>query len=318
MRVAIVGAGRMGKAHVQAWSALAPDVELAAVVDHRMPSTPPLAPGVRTTTDLEGVLGDRSIEIVSICTPTDTHLDLAARALDAGKHVLLEKPLAPTLADGERLVALGRRGPGMLMVAHVVRFFPGYAAIRGLVEEGALGPVREVRANRLSASGGRPAWLDDETRSGGFLLDLAVHDFDQLLLLLGPARRVHARPAADGTAEVVVEHLGGGRGHVRAGWDLPVDHPFTTLLEVGGDAGRARYTAIGDDLSELEVDGAEGAARSRVAPGEPYVAQASYFLDRVRTGEPPVHGDPADALAAVRLALGARSSLAAGSPVELG
>lgn len=319
MRVAIVGTGRMGEAHARAWAALAPEVEVAAAIGQGEPRPLSSAPGVPVTTDLDRVLGDPGIGIVSICTPTDTHLDLASRALTAGKRVLLEKPLAHSVADGERLVQLGQRGPGMLMVAHVVRFFPGYVAVRELVDQGALGRVREVRADRLSPEGGRPAWLDDEDRSGGFLVDLAVHDFDQLLLLLGPARRVHAVPAAEGTAEVTVEHEGGGIGHVRSGWDLPASSPFRTLLEVTGDRGRARASSGTEQHggSELEVDVAAGARRRRLDAGEPYTAQARFFLECVRTGSAPVHGDPAASLAALRLAVAARTALLNGTPVDL-
>ena len=316
MRVAIVGAGRMGEAHAEAWSALAPEAEVVAVVGRREPALAS-APGARGTADLDGVLADPDVDAVSICTPTGTHVELTARALAAGKHVLLEKPLALTVADGERLVALSRRAGPLLMVAHVVRFFPGYAAVREAAEQGRLGALREVRADRLAPAAGRPAWLDDEARSGGVLLDLAVHDFDQLLLLLGPAARVQARSAADGTAEVTVQHTGGGIGRVRAGWDLPPAFPFTTVLEVTGERGRARYAAEEGGRSELFFETPDGVSRTDVDPGAPYTAQARAFLDRIRSGTPPVHGDPAASLAAVRLALAAREALATGRPVDL-
>jgi predicted dehydrogenase len=315
MRVAIVGAGRMGEAHAAAWSALAPEAEVAAVVGRRGPVALEAAPGARST-DLLDVLHDPGIAIVSICTPTGTHLDLTEQALAAGKHVLLEKPLALTAADGERLVELGRRSRSVLMVAHVVRFFPGYVAVRELVEQGRLGSAREARSDRLAPVDGRPAWLDDEQRSGGFLLDLAVHDFDQLLLLLGPATRVEARHGAEGTAEVIVQHRGGGVGHVRAGWDLPPSFPFSTLLEVTGERGVARYTAAGGG-GELVVEAGAVSSRTSVDPGAPYTVQARAFLDCIRSGSRPVHGDPAASLAAMRLATAAREALASGTAVEL-
>jgi predicted dehydrogenase len=315
MRVAVVGAGRMGETHAAAWSALAPEAEVVAVVGRRGPVALEAAPAARST-DFLGVLRDPDIGIVSICTPTGTHLELTERALAAGKHVLLEKPLALTAAEGERLVELGRRSRSVLMVAHVVRFFPGSVAVRELVEQGRLGAVREARSDRLAPADGRPAWLDDEQRSGGFLLDLAVHDFDQLLLLLGPAVRVEARHGADGTAEVTVQHRGGGVGHVRAGWDLPPSFPFSTLLEVTGERGSALYAAAGGS-SELVVDTGGASSRTPVDPGAPYTAQARAFLDCIRSGARPVHGDPAASLAAVRLAIAAREALASGAAVEL-
>jgi predicted dehydrogenase len=319
-RVAIVGGGRMGQAHAAAWADLAPEVEVAAVVD-RTPR-PPLAavPRARPTTELDEVLRDATIEILSICTPTDTHLDLARRALGAGKHVLLEKPLARTVTDGEALVRLAAEAPGILMVAHVVRFFPGYIAVRELAEGGSLGTLREVHASRISPTGGRPPWLEDEERSGGVLLDLAVHDLDQLLLFLGPARRVEVSRLDDGALEARVEHTSGAVGSVRAGWDAPLSTPFRTSLEAVGDRGRARYSfASGtEDRSELEVavDGSEHTVA--VDPDSPYTAQARAFLDCIRTGSAPRDGDPSASLAAVRLALAARESLRGGGAVEVG
>ena len=316
--VAIVGGGRMGQAHAQAWAALAPEVEVVAVVDRSAPRPLAGVPTARPTTDLEAVLRDPAIEVLSICTPTDTHLELTRRALAADKHVLLEKPLARTVADGEELVRLGAAASGTLMIAHVVRFFPGYVAVRELA--GSFGALQEARAARLSPTGGRPPWLEDEERSGGILLDLAVHDFDQLLLLLGPARRVEATRLDDGTLQARVEHESGAVGWVHAGWDAPVSTPFRTSVEVIGTMGQARYAfASGVEAkSELAVS-AEGAERLvEVDPGEPYVAQARAFLECVRTGMPPTDGDPAASLAAVRLALAARESLLGWSAVEVG
>ncbi|HEV7624837.1 MAG TPA: Gfo/Idh/MocA family oxidoreductase [Amnibacterium sp.] len=309
--VAIVGPGRMGEAHARAWAALAPDVEVVAVVGRPTARALPAVPEARLVTDLETVLADPGVTILSVCTPTDTHLELASRALAAGKHVLLEKPLTRTAAEGEELVRASERAAGVLMVAQVVRFFPGYVAVRDLVTRGDLGALHEVRVQRLSATGGRPAWVDDDERSGGVLLDLAVHDFDQLLLLLGPARRVEAVARDDGTVEVTVDHAGGATGRLRAGWDLPADFPFSTLLEVTGIDGRARHTAVAGSpaTNDLEVEGPHGVRRSAVDGEDPYTAQARYFLDCVRTGRRPEHGDPAASLAALRLALAARTSL---------
>ncbi len=213
--VAIVGTGRMAAAHAKAWRTLAPEAEVVAVVSERMARPLEDAPGARATTDLDAVLADPAVEALSICTPTDSHLRLALRALDAGKHVLLEKPLASSVEEGEALRRRAAEGPGIVMVAHVVRFFPGYAAVRDLVRRGDLGEVTEARAVRLTSDPDRPAWLRDEARSGGLLVDLAVHDFDQLLLLLGPAVRVTAVPVAEGV-EAVVEHAAAAAE--RCGW----------------------------------------------------------------------------------------------------
>jgi predicted dehydrogenase len=189
-------------------------------------------------------------------------------------------------------------------------------AVRELVATGAIGAPREVEVERLSATGGRPAWADDEARSGGPMLDLAVHDFDQIVALLGTPVRVQASVGAQGVVEALTEHEGGGSGRLRAGWDLPADSPFTTGLRVTGATGRVDFTSVGSE-GRLAVDAPGDSRSERIDPGDPYRDQARYFLEHVRSGTPPEHGDPAASLTALRLALGARAALASGGTVDL-
>jgi predicted dehydrogenase len=114
-----------------------------------------------------------------------------------------------------------------------------------------------------------------------------------------------------------VQHRGGGVGRLRAGWDLPPSSPFATLLEVTGDRGGASLRAVAGGPSDLVVRSSAGSTRVVIDPGAPYTAQARAFLDCVRSGRAPVHGDPAASLAAVRLALAAREALGSGAPVDL-
>ena len=183
--IAIVGGGNMGRTHARAWSELGLGRDIRYICTPSPGADFPHAPSARFVTDFDEVLADPEVDIVSVCTPTPSHRDLAVRALGAGKHVLLEKPIALSTDDAEAIAAAAAESSGILMVAHVVRFFDGYQRVRGEAESGRLGELRHVRATRMSPAPTWASWLADESRSGGMLVDFAIHDFDQLNLFLG-------------------------------------------------------------------------------------------------------------------------------------
>lgn len=300
--VAIVGAGRMGEAHAAAWAAN--DVPVRWAVSPRRRPSLASASDARWATDLDQALADPEVTVVSVCTPTPSHAELAIRALEAGRDVLLEKPIALTLADAERVADAASRAPGTLMVAHVVRFFPGYAALADRVAAGAVGRPRLVRASRISSAPVGYDWLADEERSGGMLVDFAIHDFDQANAFLGRAIAVTSTAVArpePGTGfgtptATTVEYADGGVAQVLSVSDLPEGQPFVSGLEVVGDAG---------------VDAAEPGA------GDAFAEQARYFLECVDTGAEPRRAPVRSAVDALRVALAAQESARTGRRVEL-
>jgi len=134
---------------------------------------------VHTYTNPAGLLADEAVDLVSICTHTDTHVDLAIAALRAGKHVLVEKPVALRAADARRLVDVAAGANTLCMPAMCVRFWPEWAWLKQRIDDQAYGPVRSAVFQRL---GGTPPWAQefygDVARSGGALVDLHVHDAD--------------------------------------------------------------------------------------------------------------------------------------------
>ncbi len=292
----VVGAGNMGRAHAAAWTEVGVPVRWA-VSPRRRPDLP-AAPDARWATELAEALADPGCDIVSICTPTPSHAALATQALDAGKHVLLEKPIALTAPDAEALAEHAARASGTFMVAHVVRFFADYAALADRVAAGSVGRPRAVRASRISAAPDWADWLADEQRSGGMLVDFAIHDVDQACAHLGtPVAVTAVRAPAGGfgaPAVVTVEFASGGVAQLLAVADLPAGTPFSSTLEVVGDRG---------------VDALDGDA------GDPFAAQARYFLDCVERGAEPARAPVAAAVSALRVCLAARESARTGARV---
>ena len=152
--------------------------------------------------DVAELLADPSVDLVDLCVPNDEHARLAIRALEAGKHVLVEKPIALTTADADAMVAAARASGKLLMVAHVLPFFPEFAFAAEAVASGRYGALRAAHLKRVIA---RPDWsrgIADADRSGGAAIDLHIHDTHYLGLVCGVPQAVHSRGVVEGNAVV--------------------------------------------------------------------------------------------------------------------
>jgi predicted dehydrogenase len=316
--IALLGAGFMADTHARCYEALAGRAQVRVVCGLDAERVRALAGrlGAEATDDLERALAVPGVEAADICLPTPLHRPVAEQALAAGLHVLVEKPIALSLDDadaiGEAAWAAGR----VLMVGHVLRFMPEVAELRRVLAAGELGRPLTASALRLSAPPDWNDWMRDPRLSGGALVDLAIHDFDILGALLGPARRVFAR-AAGGHVSALVEHER-GEAVVEGSHAMPPAYPFTANLRVlcEGGALEHRFIAgagdeVADDVvSELAIYGAE--VRRFSAPADPWQLEIEHFLECVAAGSAPTDGSFEQARAALAVALAARRSLESG------
>lgn len=247
IRVGILGLGFMGRTHAAAYRAAAragsPN-RIVAVHDRDRArlrgerrgegnlrtgdeGAEPAWADARLHASPRALLEDPEVELVSICTPTDTHVELATTALSAGKDVLVEKPVSLDAAECERLAAVARESGRLCMPAMCMRFWPGWSWLKRAVASGELGPVRSAVFRRL---GTRPGWspgfYEDAGRSGGALFDLHVHDADLVRWLFGTPATVCTGGSLD---HVTTQYrFADGPAHVVAegGWDHAPDFPF--------------------------------------------------------------------------------------------
>jgi predicted dehydrogenase len=321
--IAILGAGSMGRTHAAAWTSVGCDI---AYVVSPAGTTLAEAPNAKAVTDVAQVLADPAVDIVSVCTPTPTHRDLAVRSLAAGKHVLLEKPIALSLADALAISAAALASDRTLMVAHVVRFFEGYRRARADVETGRVGTVLSARARRLiTKPDGR--WWYDPSASGGAVVDVGIHDFDQLNLFLGTPVAVTSRAtSALGPIETTVDYESGALGTVLTFADLPEGAPFTTSLELIGTGGLIDYdfsaaaptaTEPGAGVNSYRLATPTDSTNETLPSVDAYARQAAYFLECLRHGTDPAYCPTASAVLALDVALAARQSLLSGETVLL-
>ena len=323
LRAGVVGAGMIAGCHVRAYAAT-PGVRVVAVADPRSDKAARLAETVGATpcAGLEEVL-TRDVDVVSVCTPPASHADLAVLAVEAGRHVLCEKPLAGSLTDARRILEAARRTDAVVMVGHVSRFERDHRAAKELVDGGYVGEVAMMAHSMTSAVPGwsEAGWLTDPAQSGGPLLDLSVHSFDYLAWLCGSdAVRVHAvaadTPAGPATYTLAtVRYASGAMGQVEASWAHPDARGFRIDVEVTGTEGRISWDSAG--LLGGAIHTADGRTTWLDPLGESgFHREVAAFVHAVREGAPsPV---PVEAgFAAARTALAAHESLRTGQPVDL-
>jgi predicted dehydrogenase len=325
--IALLGAGFMARTHGAAYAELRDRAQVRVVCARSAEDARPLAEGLgaEVVTEWDTAIGAAGVDAVDICLPTPLHRPVAERALAAGRHVLLEKPVALTLEDADAIRAAAEASGRVLMIGHVLRFLPEVVELRRVLASGELGQPLAATALRLSTPPDWNEWMLDADRSGGTLVDLMVHDFDLAGALLGPARRVHARAAAGGRHVMALVEHEDGEAVVEGSHAMPSSFPFTAGLRVLCRRGvlEHEFEARADDeggnigggvTSVLRIHPAGGEVREFVGAGDPWEAQIARFLDSVETGVGPEDGTLAQARAALAVALAARRSLVSGQP----
>lgn len=209
--VVVIGCGWAGRRHAEAF--IAEGARLVWAVDFdisRARDVASLQPGARPATTFDEALSDPAVTMADVCVPHHLHADICSAAIGKGKDVLCEKPLAPTLADADRLAEAAERAALLLMVAENECFNPVYGEVRRLIANGAIGAPALVQATREcylreSFLSDRQWFLSREASGGGILLSGGIHDFAKLRMMLGEVTLVHALRARQRFAELETE-----------------------------------------------------------------------------------------------------------------
>ena len=284
--VGIIGFGFMGRTHAAGYRA-AQDAGLPLSV--RAVTGPPgveIPEGALRVPDAAAILAREDIAAVSICTYTDSHVELGLAALAAGKHVLMEKPVALRSAEVSRLLRAANQSGLICMPAMCMRFWPGWPWLRDRVAAGSFGAVRSAEFSRVSS---RPGWgaafYDSPERSGSALFDLHIHDVDFIRWCFGHPASV----SASGTPEDVLgsyRYTGADRVEARGAWLSDPATRFTMRYTVRFDQAEVRFDL--DQAVPLSV--LRGGAREDVLlpAGSAYDAEVRHFVEVVlgRVSEP--------------------------------
>ncbi len=327
---AVIGLGMMGERHARVWQEL-PTTRLVSVYDIVAERAAQVAGelGGAVASSLEEALGADGVDLVSVCTDDQAHREACVAAAGAGRHVLVEKPLATTLEDCDAIICACEAAGVKLMTGHICRFDPRYVRCRDAVAAGELGEVVQVfaRRNNILASGRRIG----PRASVAFFL--GVHDIDLIQWVTGERiTRVHAESTskvladipADDSIMTVFRLERGAVGALETCWVIPEGAPNTldARLEVVGTEGRVA-AIVG--CEGFERQGTDRASRPDVVywtemHGRAHGGlrrQLEHFAECVLADEEPAIS-PGDARAAVAVAVAIHESLETGLPVEAG
>jgi myo-inositol 2-dehydrogenase / D-chiro-inositol 1-dehydrogenase len=326
MRFGIVGYGAWGRFHTRAIAKLA-SARVAAIAtpsDASAHAAHADFPDAVIHRDWRTLIGDTAIDAVAIATPNHLHAEIAIAALDAHKHVLVEKPMANTIADCDRVVAAAARSKSVLTVGLECRLSPQWGRIKSLIAEGAIGTPRHVHVAlfRHPYRPGSGGWRYDRGRVGSWILEEPVHFFDLALWYLADAGRpvrVHALGAgAAGMEPVISVSMRFPNGATVAINQILSGFGHLQTVEVAGDGGAIRATWAAEtarslapfaDLRLMRAGAQEVETIAIERSGEVYEleAQAAAVVEAFSTGRPVVSAE--DGRAAVALCLAAEQSV---------
>lgn len=276
MRLALIGLGAIGAVRVRAIAA-SPAVELIAVHDLDPDRARSVVPHVKFYTRLDQLLADPDVDAVVISTPPQFHEPSAVAALDAGKHVLVEKPMAPTLEGCRRMLEAANRNQRALAVGFNHRYFPAVKLVRDAVQSGAVGTLTHVRgyAGHTGLSEFKAPWMySGAVMGGGTLFDNGIHVLDLVRHILGDfcevvgqcSSKVWNLPDAEDNAMSLFRGADGALGSLQASWSEWKGYRFH--IEAYGDRGMARayYAPMMATLITLDKPGGRRRIHRRFFP----------------------------------------------------
>ena len=339
VNVGIIGLGFMGVTHFKGYKNI-PDARIVAVSDSiekrltgdwrdikgnigEAGGIQDLS-GIATYKEVDRLLADPAVQLVDICLPTSAHRDVSIRALQAGKHVICEKPMAVNLKDADAMLAAAKKAKRKLFIAQVLRFFPEFAYVAECIADGRYGKLRGAHFKRVISM---PDWLTGDwiknaKLSGGPMLDLHVHDSDFIAHTLGMPKRVTSQGIVSGgvVTYVVSQYAFGTKNIVVtaqsgavAAKGLCFEHGFDVYFEHGtlqhNSKANLPLTLWKEDGGSEKVD--------LTGREDGYVAELRHAVDVVAGRAPKNRLSAASARDGLRLCLAEARSACTGRTVSL-
>ena len=301
VRLALVGCGGMSRSHLRRFHVLSDRLELAAAVDvdpGKAAAVAEMVPGVRAASDYREVLDD--VDAVLLVLPHHEHHPVGLACLRAGKHVLLEKPMAIGETACLELIDASRAAGRVLMIAYCMRFHPLVSGMKQLIDDGACGDVFQVSiwTEQLTRYQEGHWALKEATLGGGQFFSHGCHYVDILLWYLGrPVRGVHLGTnrgtpwmEREGTSNAVLEFEGGRLGYHFGTWGARGTR-LGYAFHAHGTEGMIEADIRGGELRLLKGGDPEVVARHET--GKHTENEMAHFLDCIESGAEPLTGGPA-------------------------
>ncbi len=307
----VVGTGFWGRSHVRVLNSLR-NVRVVGICDTDLKRAKDVARTfeVQYCKSLDEILSQREVDAATICTPTTTHKEVAMKAIEAGKDVFIEKPIASTSEEARELLSIAKKKGVQVAVGFVERYNPAVRYIKELVDKRKLGKIILVIARRVTRW---PQRIGDV----GVTKDSAIHDIDIMRYLIGgDVRTVYAKTGSlvhkfEDFSEILLNFSGGEVGFIDANWLTP--RKIRKLTVTGSEA-----TATIDYLTqETVVENSMKSVMPRLKWGEPLRLELESFVSAIRAGRPP-SASGEDGLKALEVCEAALESGRTGQVVQVG
>lgn len=325
IRAAVIGLG-IGKSHVAGYKRL-DGSDLVAVCDLNRDLVSCFSNhSIKGYLSADEMFSKEDLDAVSICTPPKSHADLTVKALRQGINVLCEKPMAPTIADCDRMIESARKAEQVLMIGFKKRFDPAYLKLKETFS-GEFGPPYMVHYNYVCSGGVRKGWFWDETDGGGPIVENTAHAVDILRFLLGDVQRVYAEGDATiagdkgisqiDSATFTLRFKKGAMAAVCAGsWAKgPLKEERLTaysrrgIAQLAGDFDKPRSVKV-------SLHGKGTLESHDILRSDPILGEIVHFVDCIENNvEPVVTGE--DGRSALRLCLSIKESARTGKVISL-
>jgi len=308
--VAVIGTGTWGRNHVRVYKDLE-NANLLAIVDSNKAIAKEVGEkfNIKWYTDYEEVLKIKEIEAVSICTPTDTHAEIALKAIEAGKHVLVEKPLTKNIEEAKTLANSARKKGVYLSVGFIERFNPAVIEAKKIINEGKIGEVILAHARRVSRRSQR-------VKDIGVIKDLGIHDIDVILMLFED--KIEDVYAITGKIEFIYEDYANimikfnknKSAFIETNWLTP--RKIRRLI-ITGTEGLINIEYI---TQELTIENNKGIFQPFIEYQEPLKLELSNFVNSILEGKEP-KPNAEDGIRALAICEAALESSRLGKPIKI-
>jgi len=335
VRVGVIGLGMMGMTHLDVYSKL-DGVEVVAISD----INPDLLHGraqakgnidgqakglfdfdaVKKYDEGKKLIRNKSIDLVDVCLTTQLHMEFGRRVLRAGKHVMVEKPVARTWREAKKLVAAAEQSPKFAMVGQCMRFWPQWVWLKNAIDAKTYGRVLSANFRRTASHPGGNFYLDGDL-CGGALLDLHVHDIDFIQYCFGQPNSV--RSIGDSRITNKIDHIITQYEYddvpivvAEGSWMMTEGYGFEMQFTVNFERGTAIYDLSAEDPLKLIEPNREPQVID-AGPGMGYEHEIAYFINCINNNQPPSTVTVASAAMSVKIAEAEQKSAITHRPVKV-
>lgn len=328
VRLGIAGFGFMGSKHLLCYKSLR-HVRVAAICDSdkgRPGDTKKAAGNIGQTetstsvadvafyTDFDKMLAEQKLDAVSITVPTFMHRAFTVKALDAGLHVLCEKPMAMNVQQCREMISAAKANKKILQIGHCIRFWPDYTKAKQIVDSGRFGKVLSATFRRISPVPGWSwkNWLINQKRSGGAIMDLHIHDTDFIQYLFGLPLAVRSQAVtgpSGGFDYVSTQYIYKDQKVVAAegGFVMSADFKFEMSFVISLEKATIVYDCR--QTPALQLFMAKGGSVSpKIESGDGWSREIEHFINRISGKKTPNIITPVDSLNAVKIVLAEKQS----------